>query len=243
LSWFTLGKINLSQHDDRPSVTPRAATKLRPLSPHLQATWPCNISYELLTISLLNMSIPSIISLVTLFTSLNLAVPQVLANYEHNHHLHKRHHQLAGRGKHHEARSDGSSIPPAAPVLKSRNPFHVKRYAAEYSLLGCFSELSDGTRLLSDVDPWNSTSIQTCVESCYSFSSIPFVYAGIFNGNECRCANDISSSATQVSQANCKTQCAARTDGWCGGPNAYQIYKAPFSPAPPAESTAAINPT
>ncbi|PVG02883.1 WSC-domain-containing protein [Serendipita vermifera] len=181
------------------------------------------------------MSIPSVVSLVTLFTSLNLAIPQVLANNEHNHHdLHRRHHQLAERGRYHEVRSDGSSSPPAVPLLKSRTPSHVKRDEVQYNLLGCFSELSDGALLLETVAPWNATSLKTCVESCYTFSSTPFVYAGIFNGIECRCGNELPAGATQVEQANCKTPCAAGTDLWCGGPSAYQVYKLPFTPTPPA---------
>ncbi|CAG8761703.1 4483_t:CDS:2, partial [Acaulospora colombiana] len=153
-----------------------------------------------------------------------------------------RHHQLAERGRYHEVRSDGSSSPPTVPLLKSRTPSHVKRDEVQYQLLGCFSELSDGSLLLDNVAPWNGTSLQTCIESCYTFSSTPFVYAGVFNGNECRCRNELPAGATQVEQSNCKTTCITGTDQWCGGPNAYQVYKLPFIPTPP-ETSATQDPT
>jgi hypothetical protein len=175
----------------------------------------------------------SLIFLVTLFTCLNVALASVKAPSE----LLKRHHNLAERAHHefkHVARAP-LEYPPNSIPLRPRTAGRIGRRdgaAAEYTLLGCFSEVSTaGINVLNHPVPWNETTIQTCVESCYSASSVPYSFAGVLAGTECRCDNAMSALATEVDQSNCRSQCENGDEQWCGGDSSYQIYYLPSTPS------------
>ena len=78
--------------------------------------------------------------------------------------------------------------------------------------------------LLNHLVPWNQTTIEACVESCYSAASQPYSFAGVIAGSECRCDNAISALATEVDQSNCRSTCANGDENWCGGDSSYEIY-------------------
>lgn len=165
---------------------------------------------------------------VTLFTCLPIGFGSARATPSD---LHKRHHIIAERALHghaHLARSPLKDAPDSI-ALNPRIARSIgKRDGAEYALVGCFSQLStDGIDLLKNSVPWNMTTIQTCVESCYSAASSPYPFAGVLSGNQCRCDSTLPDFATQVDQSNCRSQCASGDEQWCGGQTAYQIYHLP----------------
>ena len=162
--------------------------------------------------------------IVTLFTCLPFGLASARTT------LHKRHHILAERAL--TAREPLVDAPESV-AFKPRTAGGIGKRdgsAAEYTLLGCFSELStDGTNLLNNIVPWNKTTIQSCVASCYSAASSPYAFAGILSGSQCKCDSTLPETATQVEQSNCRSQCANSDEQWCGGATSYQIYHLPFS--------------
>jgi hypothetical protein len=173
---------------------------------------------------------------------LNIALASVGSRSD----LLKRHHNLAERAHHdikHLARAPLEGVPSSI-SLKPRTAGGIGRRdasGAEYTLLGCFSELSTaGINILNHTVPWNQTTIQSCVASCYSAASEPYPYAGVISGSECRCDNAMSALATQVDQSNCRSKCANGDEEWCGGDSSYQIY---YLPTAPSGTTSDTGPT
>lgn len=126
------------------------------------------------------------------------------------------------------------------PLVDKRSPStdNVKRDdSALYSLFGCVSELvGPSQQLLTHQVSWNPTSMQTCVESCATSVSPPYIFAGIIRGSECWCDGTdmqsysaIMSNITTVDQSNCQDTCVEGTEQWCGGASSYQLYYYPTS--------------
>ncbi|KAG8819083.1 hypothetical protein FRC19_010136, partial [Serendipita sp. 401] len=133
----------------------------------------------------------TITSLVTLFTIVNQA--QALTGHVnwHSGDIQKRHQNLAERYTQQERRDDAKKPGHIIPI-KARS-WMAKREgedgAALYTLAGCYASTSStsGMKVLTNLVPWNQTSIQTCVESCATAASSPYPYAGVLAGNECWC--------------------------------------------------------
>ncbi|KAG8757139.1 hypothetical protein FRC14_002319 [Serendipita sp. 396] len=175
----------------------------------------------------------TITSLVTLFTIVNQA--QALTGHVnwHSGDIQKRHQNLAERYTQQERRDDAKKPGHIIPI-KARS-WMAKREgedgAALYTLAGCYASTSStsGMKVLTNLVPWNQTSIQTCVESCATAASSPYPYAGVLAGKECWCDFSLGEGALQVGQENCNSICAG-SDGsakWCGGETSFQIYYLP----------------
>ncbi|KAF1983138.1 WSC-domain-containing protein [Aulographum hederae CBS 113979] len=72
-------------------------------------------------------------------------------------------------------------------------------------------------------DMYDTMTIENCIEFCDADN---YMYAGLENGNQCFCGNDVPTDRIPVaSTAMCQTPCAGDSSEYCGGPLALSWYK------------------
>ncbi|KAI1427340.1 hypothetical protein F5Y12DRAFT_185328 [Xylaria sp. FL1777] len=110
---------------------------------------------------------------------------------------------------------------------------------SQYTLVGCYSPLSsDGGHIFGPDDydglpddkvtPSNLT-IDRCLQGCGSItppnSGIEdYIYAGLRNGSECRCSNQLPPDAHKLSPDDCTTPCSGDVRLSCGGHDNVVVY-------------------
>jgi hypothetical protein len=200
---------------------------------------------------------PTLTSTAALFTLLGVAASAAISPDILGHSTHKRHHAIAERFgilDELDLHERDAATPPSG-EMRSPSPAsgNSKRdESALYLLLGCVSEfIGSNQPLLTHQVPWTPSSMQTCIESCVSAASTPYLFAGIIRGSECWCDgtdiqsyNAIMSEATTTDQSNCQDTCVEGTEKWCGGSSSYQIYYLPTNTSattdPSPQTTASV---
>ncbi|OCF56894.1 hypothetical protein L486_05749 [Kwoniella mangroviensis CBS 10435] len=93
-----------------------------------------------------------------------------------------------------------------------------------YQLQGCYSEPSNG-RALSAYSFSNSTGMtaEWCVSGCQLKG---YAYAGMEYGQECWCANTLSTSSTKLADSACNMLCPGNQREYCGAGSKLALYKA-----------------
>jgi len=89
--------------------------------------------------------------------------------------------------------------------------------------LGCYKQ--DPTKPILKKIPGSDTfmSIGLCTDRC---ASERYTYAGLHNGNECWCGNDVGGNSANPNEADCNIPCPGYALDKCGGPKALSVYMA-----------------
>lgn len=105
--------------------------------------------------------------------------------------------------------------------------------------IGCF--IDGPTRAMGNNQILSSTlTVSQCKSYC---SNKQFMYAGLENGNECYCSNDMTTNNSgsggfggtiwnKVTQEQCSATCQGDSSNTCGGPWLLDVYSSGYAPTP-----------
>ncbi|CDZ98531.1 beta-1,6-N-acetylglucosaminyltransferase, contains WSC domain [Phaffia rhodozyma] len=110
--------------------------------------------------------------------------------------------------------------------------------APGWTALGCRSDSSDRTLLDSTqvVSSWMTD--DWCIRSCESHG---YTLAGLEDGNECYCGNEMSSTSTYLASSSCYKTCPGLGSKQCGGAYALTMFQSPSSNNDPVYANATVS--
>ncbi|WWC65393.1 uncharacterized protein I303_108011 [Kwoniella dejecticola CBS 10117] len=104
--------------------------------------------------------------------------------------------------------------------------------------LGCFQDSGSNIAFPNYYSyTVNPMSVEICKQSCIELG---YTYAGVENGNQCRCGNNVPTTTQYVASTNCNKVCSGNSSETCGAGGmleAYTLDKASASPVMPGASS------
>lgn len=127
-------------------------------------------------------------------------------------------------------RGSGYAGPPNAPtggkpenaVAPKGSPQDYSNGGVNWTYWGCWTDRSDkdGRALTGSYSASKVRTIEGCLRACAKQN---FQYAGLENGNECRCGKSLEPFSKATAQ--CGKKCTAGNGQTCGGDYALSVYK------------------
>ncbi|KJA19113.1 hypothetical protein HYPSUDRAFT_144137 [Hypholoma sublateritium FD-334 SS-4] len=98
---------------------------------------------------------------------------------------------------------------------------------------GCFTDTVTSRTLGTGVNIPSGTTAESCTAACQAAGG--FQFAGLENGHECWCDNQINAPGQHVGDADCREVCSATHAEYCGNSNRVAVYEFSASGVPPVQ--------
>ncbi|KAF7294525.1 hypothetical protein MIND_00989000 [Mycena indigotica] len=118
-----------------------------------------------------------------------------------------------------------ANVPSELMVPRQTNPTALP---GNWSLAGCFTDISTARTLAAVVLVTSNMTVETCIGFC---TGAGYIFAGVEFHQECYCDSTIQIPGAKAALTDCNLACAGNPNEICGGPERLSVY-ASGAPSP-----------
>ena len=129
----------------------------------------------------------------------------------------------------------------SSPMQSAAHVARTQRFCSHPDFVGCFplQPTAPSTDFIFNPGNWDdqTVNVYTCRENC---GAAGYRFAGLRDGNICLCGNSYGSDGPETPEA-CNMLCNNTNTDWCGGANAFSVYRSSLTRAVMAPSFRSID--